>query len=75
MRAALIYPQQVIDAALERADRVPLNSLEGFVRQIIGWREYMRGVYQLYGRRQRTASMSANRLSSAYTRLNCRSAC
>ena len=54
LNIGLISPQQVIDAALQRADRVPLNSLEGFVRQIIGWREYMRGVYRLYGRRQRT---------------------
>lgn len=54
LNIGLISPQEVIDAALERADRVPLNSREGFVRQIIGWREYMRGVYRLYGRRQRT---------------------
>lgn len=54
LNIGLISPQQVIAAALQRADRVPLNSLEGFVRQIIGWREYMRGVYRLYGRRQRT---------------------
>ena len=28
-----------------RAERAPLNSVEGYVRQIIGWREYMRGIY------------------------------
>jgi deoxyribodipyrimidine photolyase-like uncharacterized protein len=38
LNIGLVSPQQVIDAALERADHVPLNSLEGFVRQIIGWR-------------------------------------
>ena len=54
LNCGLLSPQQVIDAALARADSVPLNSLEGFVRQIIGWREYMRGVYLQLGHRQRT---------------------
>ena len=40
----LIDPSEVINAALEQAS-VPLNSLEGFVRQIIGWREFIRGIY------------------------------
>lgn len=60
LNIGLLAPGQVLDAALE-ADGVPLASLEGFVRQVIGWREYMRGVYVTRGR----ALRSGNRLRLA----------
>lgn len=43
----LLDPREVIDAAVAqwRAGVAPLESVEGFVRQILGWREFMRGVY------------------------------
>ncbi len=46
----LITPDIVISKTLEfhKNNKIPLNSLEGFVRQIIGWREFMRGIYQKY---------------------------
>jgi deoxyribodipyrimidine photolyase-related protein len=31
----------------KRPEEIQFNQLEGFVRQIIGWREYMRGIYWL----------------------------
>jgi len=54
LNVGLISPRQVIDAALAQADRIPLNSVEGFVRQVIGWREFVRMVYLTRGRQQRT---------------------
>lgn len=58
LNAGLLNPKQVIDEALKFAEenKVPLNSLEGFIRQIIGWREYMRAVYLLEGVKQRTTN-------------------
>ncbi|MEM6288918.1 MAG: cryptochrome/photolyase family protein [Bacteroidota bacterium] len=56
LNVGLLTPQQVLDAVLD-ADGIPLNSLEGFVRQVIGWREYMRAVYDLEGVTMRTANM------------------
>ena len=47
----LITPDEVIDQSLSYAkkNKIPLNSLEGFIRQIIGWREFIKGVYDLKG--------------------------
>lgn len=46
----LLDPRDVIDEAVVayRSGKAPLNSVEGFVRQILGWREYVRGIYWLY---------------------------
>ncbi len=54
LNIGLLSPRQVVDAALARASDVPINSLEGFVRQIIGWREFVRLVYLTGGRAQRS---------------------
>ncbi|MBL0082219.1 MAG: hypothetical protein IPP37_07195 [Saprospiraceae bacterium] len=50
----LLSPQEVINKALSLLGQIPLNSLEGFIRQIIGWREFIRYVYLAIGSRQRT---------------------
>jgi len=54
LNIGLLTPRQVVSAALESSAQVPLNSLEGFVRQVIGWREFIRLVYLQAGSRQRT---------------------
>lgn len=43
----LLLPHEVIDEAIRGAEsyQVPLEALEGFIRQILGWREYVRGIY------------------------------
>ena len=43
----LLNPREVVAAAVEahHAGQAPLASVEGFVRQILGWREYVRGIY------------------------------
>ncbi|MES2660964.1 MAG: cryptochrome/photolyase family protein [Verrucomicrobiota bacterium] len=49
LNIGLLDPQDVIDRVMKRAGSVPMNSLEGFIRQVIGWREFMRGIYQHHG--------------------------
>ena len=52
----LLAPMDVITKAIAYAEtnNIPLNSTEGFVRQILGWREFIRGVYELKGTVERT---------------------
>jgi deoxyribodipyrimidine photolyase-related protein len=49
MNIKLISPKEVIERVTkewqERSNEIEYHQLEGFVRQIIGWREYMRGIY------------------------------
>ena len=49
LNAKMLHPSEVASAAVdawqERPSEVPFAAVEGFVRQIVGWREYMRGVY------------------------------
>lgn len=56
LNAGLLLPEDVIEEAINAADKyqVPINALEGFIRQIIGWREYIRIIYEQKGAQQRT---------------------
>jgi len=47
LNAGLLYPLEICRRAEAawRAGAAPLNAVEGFVRQILGWREYVRGIY------------------------------
>ena len=51
LNIGLLNPVEVCRRAEEafRAGAAPLNAVEGFIRQIIGWREYVRGIYFLEG--------------------------
>lgn len=56
MNIGLITPQEVLDKVLTYAKKydIPLASLEGFVRQVLGWREFIRASYEVDGRTMRT---------------------
>ncbi len=52
----LLLPKDVLEAVLQEYQQrnLPLNDIEGFVRQLLGWREFIRGLYLSVGRKQRT---------------------
>jgi deoxyribodipyrimidine photolyase-related protein len=79
----LLHPLEVVQAA-ERAWRdrgLDLASVEGFIRQVLGWREFMRGVYYLDMPHLKTANHYQHRrpLPSWYwngqTQMNCLAQC
>jgi len=49
MNTKMISPKEIINQVLEtyrkRKDEIDISQVEGFIRQILGWREYMRGMY------------------------------
>ena len=51
LNIGLLTPLEVCTAAAKAYDdgKAPINAVEGFIRQIIGWREYVRGIYFLEG--------------------------
>lgn len=60
LNIGLVTPAYIIKRTLEyvakQTQSIPLNSLEGFLRQIIGWREFMRAMYDMHGNRMRTSN-------------------
>ncbi|MEA5415021.1 cryptochrome/photolyase family protein [Synechococcus sp. BA-132 BA5] len=63
LNIGLLTPAAVIAATLahgearqERGQPVPIASLEGFLRQVIGWREFVRGIDRVHGERQAAAN-------------------
>jgi deoxyribodipyrimidine photolyase-related protein len=58
LNVGLLTPDDIISATLKfiETNDTPINSVEGFIRQIIGWREFLRGVYVKKGHIQRTTN-------------------
>ena len=56
LNVGLLTPQEIVEKAVDYGiqESIPLNSLEGFVRQVIGWREFIRGMYECKGTEERT---------------------
>jgi deoxyribodipyrimidine photolyase-related protein len=64
LNSGLLHPSEVIAAALNKYDTggIPLESCEAFIRQIIGWREYVNGMYWFLGEDYRERNgLGANR--------------
>lgn len=58
LNTGLLTPDEIIIAVINEAKKqqYPINSVEGFIRQIIGWREFIRGIYQNYSEIQDTSN-------------------
>ena len=76
----LLHPWEVLKAAIEKFNdgKIPIASCEAFIRQIIGWREYINGMYWHLGEQYRKHNnLNVNRkllplfTDSTKTKMNC----
>ena len=56
MNLGLITPSEILEKLQKIKNEVKINSLEGYFRQIAGWREFIRGVYQNYDEKFETSN-------------------
>lgn len=81
LNTKMLHPKEVIDSVIEyyrqNHDTIDISQVEGFVRQILGWREYMRGIYwkEMPGYRRNNKLSHKNKLPEFYwdanTKMNC----
>ena len=81
MNAKILSPKEVIDAVLnhfyDKTTDINISQVEGFIRQILGWREYMRGIYwkEMPQYKQLNTLKNTNKLPDFFwtgnTKMNC----
>ncbi|MCI5052802.1 MAG: cryptochrome/photolyase family protein [Simkaniaceae bacterium] len=60
INVGLLTPEEVLDTALS-AKKIPIQSREGYVRQLIGWREFIRGIDLCFGEKQEKSNFFGHR--------------
>ena len=85
MNTKMLSPKEIVDTVVSywraHEDEISISQVEGFVRQIIGWREYMRGIYWMQMPTYTTLNQleNPNPLPSFYwtgkTKMNCLRSC
>ncbi len=81
LNTKMLSPKEVIDSIIDyyydHKDEIDISQVEGFVRQILGWREYMRGIYwkEMPGYKRSNKLRNQNDLPAFYwdanTKMNC----
>lgn len=81
LNSKMLHPMEVIEKTIEywreHKDEIDISQIEGFIRQILGWREYMRGIYwkEMPGYKQKNELENHNKLPEFYwtgkTKMNC----
>ncbi|CAN5644682.1 cryptochrome/photolyase family protein [soil metagenome] len=70
LNVGLLSPQEVVEAALKRHERAPINieDLESFICKVLGWREFTRGLYLVKEAQLRASNTTHNqrRLTNAW---------